>query len=319
MTQAMTKKSNFDINSFLLEANKYDKHIVESLGIKYNKSGIQCPCPVHNGDNPMGFSYCPIRKIWSCWTHGCHDKYCNNLIGLVRGIRKCSFKDSINYIKNIMNSPDSIPSESIIEEEYIDVIFNDDVVKQQNNNVDIWLNSGFSQEILNRFSVFECHTRGKPMYGRIIVPFRNIDNQIVAFMGYKTDKIISTMKWKFLPKGFKKSRHLFGLNFYPDNKKSVFIVEGAKDVLRMHQAGFTNSVCICGVYLSTKQIKLLKSKNISTINLCLDPNNAGQTGAEKIIKRLSILFSKVNNIVLPNDPGKLSVSELQQRLSSYDE
>lgn len=312
-TIVKTNQSNSDIKKFVIEANKYDKYICESLGLKYGPNGVQCCCPIHDGDNPMGFSYCSIRKVWSCWTHRCHEKYGNNLIGLVRSINKCSFKEAIEYIQNVIKNPNYVPrmSEDI---PYQEIIYPNSVLAGQNHEVQEWLDLGFSKEILGQFKVFKCTTRGRPMYGRIVVPFIDDKGRIVGFTGYKTDQIISDIKWKN-SKGFRKSLYVFGLYFVPKNTTSIFLVEGPKDCIMMHQAGYTNCIALFGNSISNDQIKLLKDRGITTINILLDPDSVGIDCSKRIEKKLKLMFNQVNILKTSKDPGKLTVEELQRELS----
>ena len=316
-TQMKMKKSNFDVKAFLEEANKYDKYICESLGLSFGPAGVQCACPVHDGDNPMGFSYCSSRKVWSCWTHRCHEKYTNNLIGLVRSINKCSFKEAIDYISKVMKNPNVIPSDTKEVMEYREIIYPDSVLDGLNFAPQEWLDLGFSREILGRFKVFKCERRGVPMYGRIVVPFIDHLGRIVGFTGYKTGDIVSDIKWKN-SKGFRKSRYVFGLYFVPKEATSVYLVEGPKDFIRMHEAGYTNSVALFGNSICNDQVKLLKDRGITTINILLDPDSVGIDCSARIEKRLKILFDKVNILKTSKDPGKLTVDELRKELSIYE-
>ena len=80
-----------------------ESEILTRLGLDTNRYGAKCPCPVHNGDNPSGFSYSLEHRSWKCWTHHCESEYGSDIIGLIMGIQKCSFSDALGWIVKEMN------------------------------------------------------------------------------------------------------------------------------------------------------------------------------------------------------------------------
>ena len=49
------------------------------------------PCPVHGGDNPSGFNVNSDAEsqwggAWFCNTQKCHEKFPNDILGLIQGI-----------------------------------------------------------------------------------------------------------------------------------------------------------------------------------------------------------------------------------------
>ena len=98
---------------------------------------------------------------------------------------------------------------------------------------------------------------------RISIPFFDEYGHIVGFSSRVTD---NNYKPKYLhsrtSKLFKKDELLYAYNFAKDSikeTKSVILMEGQIDCIRCHQFGITNAVATCGLALSEKQIKLLKT------------------------------------------------------------
>lgn len=98
---------------------------------------------------------------------------------------------------------------------------------------------------------------------RISIPFFDEYGHIVGFSSRVTD---NNYKPKYLHsrtnKIFKKDELLYAFNFAKEKikeTKSVIITEGQIDCIRCHQFGITNTVATCGLALSDKQLKLLKT------------------------------------------------------------
>lgn len=87
---------------------------------------------------------------------------------------------------------------------------------------------------------------------------------------------------------FKKSNHLYGLNFAKSSIREhnhVLIVEGYMDVVALHRYGFTYSVAVMGVALGEK--RALTLKNITpNIYLGLDSDAAGFKAMKRINQEL---------------------------------
>lgn len=98
---------------------------------------------------------------------------------------------------------------------------------------------------------------------RISIPFFDEYGHIVGFSSRATD---NKYQPKYLhsrtSKLFQKSELLYAYNFAKEKikeTKSVIITEGQIDCIRCHQFGITNTIATCGLALSDKQLKLLKT------------------------------------------------------------
>ena len=98
---------------------------------------------------------------------------------------------------------------------------------------------------------------------RISIPFFDEYGHIVGFSSRTTD---NRYQPKYLhsrtSKLFQKSELLYAYNFAKEKikeTKSVIITEGQIDCIRCHQYGITNTIATCGLALSDKQLKLLKT------------------------------------------------------------
>lgn len=67
---------------------------------------------------------------------------------------------------------------------------------------------------------------------------------------------------------------------YIRDRKSVIVVEGNMDAIKMSAKGFKNVVALMGVALSKEQIDILKRLKVPVI-LMLDNDNAGEEATIK--------------------------------------
>lgn len=115
--------------------------------------------------------------------------------------------------------------------------------------------------------------------GRITFPIEDTNGNVIAFSSriYKgeenTSKYINSKETPIYIKG----DNLF--NYYrargPSKKeKSIIIVEGQMDAIRVYSSGIENVVALGGTALTQNQITLIKKLNCKVI-LCLDGDKAG--------------------------------------------
>ena len=86
----------------------------------------------------------------------------------------------------------------------------------------------------------------------------------------------------------------------------MFLVEGYKDVLAMHAAGFRHTVALCGTALCTGHIALLK-RYTTSVRVMLDADKAGRKATDAIVPTLVGEGMEAVRIGLPegDDPDSL--------------
>jgi len=137
---------------------------------------------------------------------------------------------------------------------------------------------GISEELAKQFGVGFFPGKGS-MSGRVVIPIRNEDGELVAYAG----RAIGNEEPKYkLPAGFYKGLVLF--NRHAIKGESVTLVEGFFGTLRVCEAGFPG-VGLMGSTFSEAQEKLLRS--FKYITLLLDPDAAGLAGTAEILPRLA--------------------------------
>ncbi len=121
---------------------------------------------------------------------------------------------------------------------------------------------------------------------RIIFPIIDTTGNIVAFGG----RVMDDSKPKYLntsdTPAFKKSRHLFALNFAKNNaSEQMILCEGYMDVIALHAAGFENAVATLGTAITAEQARIF-AKYTKKVIITYDSDSAGQTAADKAMRLL---------------------------------
>jgi DNA primase len=124
---------------------------------------------------------------------------------------------------------------------------------------------------------------------RWIFPIHNVFGKIIGFSGRR---LLETTNPKYINSSetavFKKSNELFGLFFA---KKSIIehdnaiLVEGATDVISMHQAGICNTVATLGTAFSASHAKIIKRYTDNVTSL-FDGDQAGLKATFKSCEEL---------------------------------
>lgn len=116
--------------------------------------------------------------------------------------------------------------------------------------------------------------------GRITFPIEDINGHIVGFSSriYRNEKEVSKYINTKETLIYTKGNNMF--NFYKAKnaarkEKSLIIVEGQMDAIRVYSSGIQNVVALMGTALTQNQIELIKRLNVKVI-LCLDGDKAGE-------------------------------------------
>jgi len=336
MTTKTTLNSE-ELKIFKKIACENDYKILQALGFEFNgSSAVQQECPVHGGDNQTAFSYHFGKCCWSCFTHGCHHKYGNDIIGLVRGLKKISFSDAIDWIQSVIDSDDF--ADAIVSRNRQELadnkIISDARLSKLDQNHDFIKSRGFSPELCKFFEA-GVSTNGKTYHHRLMIPIRNINGNLVGITGrsifeknnlgwyfpekYTIDETYRKLygKWRHYPKGFNKSIEIYNIhNAASEIKKTGFavIVEGPFDCWRMHMYGVRNVVAVMGSSLSNRQADLLQSVGANKLGLMMDSDEAGIKAASRIKSLFNSRFS-ISKILTDNkDPDMLSREDFESQV-----
>lgn len=342
--------SSDQINDLCRQISERIEEIFEffSITTKEIYGNYSSSCPVHGGDSTTAFNFYPNtntekRPMWICCTRKCEETFFKSSLGLIRGIisnkkygwqkkgdKEAGMWEAINFLKKQFNifidenkKKTQEENRSFIkkanffqeQEQVTGTIVRSQAQKMLDIPSNYFLEQGFEESTLKFFDVGDCFYGD--MQDRATAPIFDENNKtVIGFTGRALGP--NSIKWKNT-KGFPKGRCLYN-QFHAFNygKKinSLFIVEGPKDVWRMHEAGYPNTVAVFGVNLTDGQQILLEKSGIMNIKVFFDMDEAGENGYNSIKESLKRSFnvSKVNNTHKGKDPADFSVDELQELL-----
>ncbi|MBQ4043795.1 MAG: DNA primase, partial [Clostridia bacterium] len=130
--------------------------------------------------------------------------------------------------------------------------------------------------------------------GRLMIPIIDTAGNIVAFGGRLVGEAKPDAGGFTPPKylnssdtpAFKKSRHLFALNYAKSNcTERLILCEGYMDVIMLHSAGFENAVATLGTAITSDHARIMK-KYTNNVVIAYDSDEAGQKAADKALRLL---------------------------------
>lgn len=316
-------------------ANLQVEHIFDHFNIEYGEKyhSFTAPCPIHGGDRRDAFSWHVERGIWKCFSRGCDDKYGSDIIGLIIGLRKCSFRSAVKWLQDFINT--DLSEEEI--KELQDKKANRDFIvsvrkkklKKKTYSWDIvkrleWHNylvdeRDYPKELVEKYQIGACLKSNMYMSNRVVIPCVNADGEIVGFTGRTLDnswEVKGIPKWKH-SLGAWVEYNVFNAHFATEHIREsgcAIICEGPLDVLRLEQAGIHNGVAILGKNLHNHQLTALMNLGALKLKFALDNDAAGKIGIKHGLKMARCLFD-VEIIELPehrNDIGDMTVAEIKE-------
>ncbi len=133
---------------------------------------------------------------------------------------------------------------------------------------------------------------------RVMFPIIDPSGNVVAFGG----RVMDDSKPKYLNSSdtpaFKKSKHLFALNFAKNCcAERMILCEGYMDVIALHAAGFESAVATLGTAITPDHARLF-SKYTKRVIISYDADDAGQNAANKAMRILGEVGMEVRVLKL---------------------
>lgn len=197
------------------------------------------------------------------------------------------------------------------------------------------LGRGLSSEILNEYDIGLCVTKNKFMSNRIVAPIyddshkfmvgcvgRSIFDQCekcgMYHYGNCPEKFSKGYAKWINSKGFKATSYFY--NYWAakeeiQKKRTIILVEGQWDCLKLVQAGIRNVVSIFGDDVSDEQYILLEKCGVFNIIPLLDNDPAGTLGKEKIKQECGNLYNVIDFKYPKKDIGELNDEEIQKYIA----
>ena len=188
--------------------------------------------------------------------------------------------------------------------------------------------TNIQRDTVDRYKVF-FRTYGY-YSDRVFIPYYMKGN----ICGYSAVDILGKEAWKkkhpdqkessyrkvLYPEHFMSSECLFGYDDCQDRAEFIVILEGAREVMKLTQEGFHNSVAILGAYISEKHRLLLAQKHPKMIVLMFDGDSAGVTITHRTAEALKSNFpgNRIIKCFLPKgrDPKTMDGNELHHLIEN---
>ena len=328
------------------KANKNIVYILDKLGVIYNLNASHltaiCPCKHHGGDrnNRLAFSWQMDFSRWICWSHHCEVRHGSDIFALVRSILGVSFPEAVKWIRDVLLNFDDVP---ITRPQYKqpEIKIHEPVpeknLKYLMLDPQFLLDRGFDRNVLRDYNVGLWCKPGTFMHNRVVFPIRDQYWFLVGYTGRTTlppdpNSPYPYRKWIHGRSFFTKptigelaiGSLLFNLDkakLFLGEERTIILVEGPLDGMRLQEAGFYNWVATLGTNFTACQRMLLIKYGISNIYVGYDNDshsekNAGEDGWQKIKKTCSSIFN-LSKIHLPSgmDFGDMSASQVRELIT----
>jgi DNA primase len=255
-------------------------------GLRRRRDQVEGRCPIHGGERDDSFRASLSKNVFHCFS--CQAQ--GNVLDFVAAMEKCSVREAACRLQRWFGvgasaepmPPDRRKVELVREKEGCNpplrfvltgVVPGHHYLQRR----------GIDRATATDFGIGFYSGPGL-MSGRIVIPIHNAQSRIVAYAGRAVDGGLPKYK---LPVGFRKGSELFNLHrATATSSKTVIVVEGYFDCLRVHQAGFPFVVALMGTSLSAREERVLTGR-FERIVLMLDGDTAGRAGSRAISARLS--------------------------------
>lgn len=319
------------MNKIDIEQMKSSFRIEDVIGktvkLEHRGGNLVGLCPFHDDHHPS-LMVNVQKQVFNCFACGEH----GDVIGFVEKTEHCSFMEAVGKLKIEKGELKTEKGEwKTVEKKAASINMNSDAKPFSTFNFQLSIEQNL--RFLSSLMPFACgYSELTPAYldfevgksqvvvprewsamrNRIIFPIRNEYGELIAFAG-RSMGAGSVDKAKYIntsvANGYKKGEHLYALNRAKEaivNQGFAFVVEGYKDAIAMHAAGFTNTVALSGTALTDGQIALLQQYT-SCISLLLDGDRAGREAMRKITLSLDPVTTEVKTLFLPegDDPDSL--------------
>jgi DNA primase len=178
---------------------------------------------------------------------------------------------------------------------------------------------GISAKTLKDFNAFFTDSNGFSEY--VCIPIYQHKKLRFVEGRYKVLNSTSEMpKYLRKPNGVSVSNILFPLDKITDFSH-IILVEGLFDVLKLHDLGYTNSLCIFGTQnFGTEKAKLLDEYGCRKVTILMDGDAAGKNAASKIAKLLDSRNIEIEVVTLSDglDPGSFNAETAEIYLGNIE-
>ena len=251
--------------------------VVESLGIDVvaeTEKAFLCYCPFHPNSDTPAFAVNKAEGTYICFNASCEASRGGGLPRLVMSRSGKQFVESRRFIAKKggeTHQPLELKLEALRAEERWPMIPQmklDELVqnrKASEKATEYLHGRGFVDDTIEHFEV--GYDPSKQM---VVVPIHDTDGNPIGVNG----RSIEGKRFK-LTKRIPRNKVLFNLHRAKGIGGTVVVCESQFDVMRIHQAGFPNAVCMLGSYISSDQAYLIR-RHFERVIIMTDADKAGR-------------------------------------------
>jgi DNA primase len=280
---------------------------------KYQYRGC---CPIHHGDGRDAFHVDLARDVFHCFSCDAG----GTVLDFVAAMEGCSLFEAARRIQEITRSPCSPDlsrsasnrKELVTKRRGVSPALNFTLTGIDYSHPYL-ADRGIANETAIAFGIGFYPGPGL-MHGRLVIPIHNADGELIAYCGRSVDQTRPRYR---LPPAFAKSEVLFNMHRAAAGmEKSVVVVEGFFDCMKVHQAGVRSVVGLMGSVLHEPQRQALLAR-FRQVTLLMDGDPAGRKASSVIAPTLRPRCS-VRVILLPDgvQPDQLAEKDIGKLLRS---
>lgn len=282
-------------------APKQVEAILENIGVDIageTSTNFLAMCPFHYNRHTPAFSVSKREGFWICFNTDCNER--GNLPQLVARLTNRDKYETKRYIakKGSETQVDVAEEvERILDEADEEGGFPEDVVERLKD--DFWFEEpgreymhgrGFNDQTLEYFDI------GYSVKNNMVaVPVHSPRGELMGIVG----RSIEGKRFKN-SKGLARNKTLFNLHRARRESDTVIITESTFDTMRVHQAGYPNSVGTLGGHFADTHFKLLRRHFNNVIIMVDNPltDKAGKKLGELIAagsKRMFVMWAAISD------------------------
>lgn len=286
-----------DVQTLLSRANVN----IQSQGIEE----IAIYCPFHRNVDSASCYINTKTGLWQCFNPSCGAK------GNYRQLHRRLLNEEVSE-KSVVD-PQTLKfklNKALTQDEELELSMDNLTLDYEEDSykLETLLNRGFELDTLEYFEVGFSDRKQ-----RIVIPIRDGSYKIVGMIGRATRE---DQEPRYLyTTGFKRAKVLFNL-CNAKQYDSVIVTEGSLDTMKVHQAGFPNTVATLGSKISEIQFLYLR-KCFNEIIIFSDNDVAGE--AMKCSIMVSCRGWKIRQVDYPDgrsDPGDMTGDEICQAVNN---
>lgn len=276
--------------------------------VREDGSELACLCPFHANSDSPAFYINKRTGLWICFNPSCNKRGSLQDLRNHFGDGKIRFSNdhSLDEIENMLNDEVVHEDEDDSWKETLEKIKVD--IDENPERVKYLTERGFSLDTIKFFDIGYSEKKG-----RLVIPCRDEDFHVIGFIGRAVRDDIQP---KYLySKNFPRKSVLFNLQ-NAKKSRSVIVVEGSLDAMKIHQAGHANVVATLGAAVTKEHMALL-NRFFDKIIIFSDNDYAGFVMRDHIIDGC---YDKDLYVVVYDDdlhdPGDMTSEEINSHISS---